>query len=421
MRVSRYRKGSGPRIVKVDTAVTPVSNGVAVGAEGIEPLPGQRWRIYSGSSRQPLATSICSGSRRLKSSKPALPLPAGAAWYSEALDTSTPTVANGLPRSGHLLLQKWVTWQGNEFEKASAPGLRLGPGTYSTGDNEPGFGDWDALSVHTLPTTVAGVMRLLKSGRLEEGQTDRAERSSPLIWLAQLAAMLADDPNAPSSRLAAFKAIHSFPDLLRLGRVRDPQGRPGIGVAERADDLHPLGIATGPGCRSPYGGAGCVGVGKPSGSYELELIFDPSSQAVLAVHTVALKAIPAAWIKAGTVMREVSYLRGKVVLHPNIPPFPRPPRPTLQSVPWHLLRVSGRRVTVGWSSGTCAPGLKPNAVIKAVETPRAVTLMVLVRVVTAEQGLACAGVGLAGTLSTTLASPLGHRSLVHGVVTDRDA
>jgi hypothetical protein len=424
MHVSRYLKGSGPRIVEVDTAVTPVHNGVAVGAEGIEPLPGQRWRIYSESLRQPLATSICSGSRRLESAKRALPLPPGAAWYSEALDTSAPTVANGLPRDrgpAHLLVQKWVTWQGNEYEKDSAPGLRLGPGGYSVGDSEPGFGDWDALRVHTLPTSVASVMRLLKSGRLEQGQTDPAERTSPLIWLAQVAAMLADDPNTPASRLATFKAIYSFPGLVRLGRVRDPQGRLGIAVGERASNLHPLLTATGRGCRSPFGGSGCVSVGKPSGSYELELIFDPSSHAVLAVRTVALSAIPAGWIKAGTVMREVTYLQGKIVLHPGIPPFPRPPQPTVESVPWHLLRVSRRRITVGWSSGTCASTLKPDPSIKAVETPSAVTLMVLVHVVKAGQGILCAGVGLGGTLSTTLASPLGHRSLVHGVVTDRDA
>lgn len=419
MRVSHYLKGSGPRIVRVDTAVAPVDGGIAVGEDGIEPSPGQRWRIYSGSSRQPLATSICAGSRRL-SSGVALPLAPGAAWYSEALDTSTPTVANGLPKSGHLLVQKWVTWQGHEYEKDSAPGLRLGPGGYMVGGSEPGFGDWDPLSVHALPTSAAGVMRLLKSGRLEQGQSDRAERTSPLIWLAQLAAMLADEPSTPASRLAAFKAIYSFPGLLRLGRVRDPQGRSGTAVAERADDLHPLLVATGPGCRSPYGGAGCVGVGTPSGSYELELIFDPSSHAVLAVRTVALSAIPAAWIKAGTLMREVSYLQGKVVLHPDIPPFPSPAQPTFESVPWHLLRVSGRMITVAWRSGTCAPGLKPKPMIKVIETPSTITLMVLVHVVKAGQG-PCAGVGLGGILRTTLASPLGHRSLVHGVVTDRDA
>jgi hypothetical protein len=420
MRVSHYLKGSGPRIVMVQTAVEPSGDGVAVSAEGIEPLPGQRWRIYSGSARQPLATSVCSGSRRLGSSAAGLPLPPGAAWYSEALDTSTPTVANGLPKSGRLLLQKWITWQGNEFQRDSAPGLRLGPGLYGTGDSEPGFGDWDALKVHTLPTSAAGVMRLLKSGRLEAGQTDRAERTSPLIWLAQLAAMLADDPNTPAARSATFKAIYSFPGLLRLGRIRDPRGRAGVAVAERASDLHPLLIATGPGCHSPFGGAGCVGVSEPAGRYELEMIFAPSSHTVLAVRTVALGAIPAAWIKAGTVMHEVSYLQGKVVLHPHIPPFPRPARPALESVPWRLLRVSGRRVKVGWGSGTCDPTLKPHPFIKAVETSSAVTLMVLVHVVRAASGVPCAGVGLGGVVSTTLSSPLGQRKLVHGVVTDRD-
>jgi hypothetical protein len=349
-----------------------------------------------------------------------LPLPRGGAWYSETLDTSASTVANGGRKFPRELVQKWVTWQGNEFQKDSAPGLHLGPGGYTTGDSEPGFGNWDAVSVHTLPVTVAGVLRLLKSGRLEEGQTDRAERRTPLIWLAQLSAMLADDPNSPTARRAAFRAIYSFPGLRRLGPVRDPRGRAGIAVAEDAGNLHPLLVAAGPGCKSPYGGAGCVGVARPAGRYELEMIFDPRRLAILAVRTVALDPIPVAWIKTGTVIYEVSYLQGKLVKHPHIPPAPRPAVPTIESVPRRLVRVSGRQVTVGWGSGTCDPGLKPNPIIEVVETGRTVTLGVLIQVVKAENNVACAGVALGGTVSTKVAYPLGQRKLAHGVVTDHD-
>jgi len=67
VRVIRYLKGRGPRIVRVQTALRMDRNGVVENAEGIEPRAGQRWRIFTGGRRQPFATSICSGSRRLAS------------------------------------------------------------------------------------------------------------------------------------------------------------------------------------------------------------------------------------------------------------------------------------------------------------------------------------------------------------------
>jgi hypothetical protein len=347
-----------------------------------------------------------------------LPLPRGAAWFSQTLDTSAATVANGRLKPQRELLQKWVTWQGDEFAREGPAGSKPYLGSYSTGDSEPGFGDWDALDVHTLPNTAAGVLRLLESGRLEVGQSDRAERTSPLIWLAQLAAMLADDPNTPASRAAAVGAIEGFPGLQRLGQVRDPQGRLGAAVAEVASNLHPLLIAAGKGCRSPYGGAGCVTAAQPNGRYELEMIFDPSDDAVLAVRTVALSAIPAAWIKAGTAIYQVSYLQGRLVTRPRIPPPPRALPPTIESVPWHLARVRGRRLTIRWDSGTCDPSLRPKPRIRVVETKHTITLTVLVHVVKARGSSICVGVGLGGTLSTTLAHPVGNRKIAHGKVTD---
>lgn len=66
-RVSRYLKGTGPRVVRVQTGLRAVRNEVIGNSEGIEPRAGERWRIYSDSARQPFATSICSGSRMLRS------------------------------------------------------------------------------------------------------------------------------------------------------------------------------------------------------------------------------------------------------------------------------------------------------------------------------------------------------------------
>jgi hypothetical protein len=423
-------------VVKVETHVIAGRHGgeYIYTEDGIQPRAGQQWRIYGHRTLSGvITTSLCSGSRQLATVNPSaplapklpapvgsLPLSRGTDWYSEALDTSSATVANAGRKPRRVLIQKWVTWQRYEFRTESWPGSPSDSGDYLTGDNEPGFGDWDALDVHTLPKTAGGVVQLLKSGRLEAGQMDRAERTSPLIWLGQLAAMLADDPNSPAARTAAFTAIDRLPGLRQLGQIRDPQGRIGIGVAERASNLHPLLVPAGKGCAGPDGGAGCVSVVKPRGRYELQMTFDPTTHTVLAVRTIAVSAIPAAQIKAGTAIYEVSYLQGKVVAHPHIPPPPHPVPATTQSVPWHLAHMSGRRVTVRWSSGTCNPSLPPKPRIAVAETNSAVTLRVLVHVLKGGGNSICAGVGLGGTLSTTLAHLLAGRRLTHGKVTDHD-
>lgn len=64
MRVSRYLKGHGPSIVKVQTAIARTATGYSTGEDGIQPIAGQHWLIFSTGSRQPLDTSICDGSRR---------------------------------------------------------------------------------------------------------------------------------------------------------------------------------------------------------------------------------------------------------------------------------------------------------------------------------------------------------------------
>lgn len=60
VRVMRYLKGHGPGVVSVMTGVTPHN---VVNEDGIEPLAGQHWRIYTQSRRMPYQTSICDGSK----------------------------------------------------------------------------------------------------------------------------------------------------------------------------------------------------------------------------------------------------------------------------------------------------------------------------------------------------------------------
>ena len=65
VRVIRYLKGRGPRMVRVETADTRVHGGIRTAEDGITPGAGQRWKIYSSSKRSPYQTSICAGSRQV--------------------------------------------------------------------------------------------------------------------------------------------------------------------------------------------------------------------------------------------------------------------------------------------------------------------------------------------------------------------
>lgn len=65
IRIVRYLKGSGPRIVTVITAATQNGSTVSLNEDGIQAQAGQRWRIYATTQRIPYNTSICAGSTRL--------------------------------------------------------------------------------------------------------------------------------------------------------------------------------------------------------------------------------------------------------------------------------------------------------------------------------------------------------------------
>jgi hypothetical protein len=77
VRVVRYLKGSGPRKVKVTTAAVITNRGAIVAEDGIEPQVGEIWKIYTDSRRQPFGTSICAGSRMVRSSRVALDIWSG--------------------------------------------------------------------------------------------------------------------------------------------------------------------------------------------------------------------------------------------------------------------------------------------------------------------------------------------------------
>ena len=68
VRVTKYVRGGGPDVVRVDTGVSLDSGVARVEEDGIMPAPGQRWMIVSDSKHPPLTTSVCAGSRQLKGS-----------------------------------------------------------------------------------------------------------------------------------------------------------------------------------------------------------------------------------------------------------------------------------------------------------------------------------------------------------------
>jgi hypothetical protein len=67
-RVTRYLKGSGPRIVRVATGHIRRADGTgSVTSVSIVAARGQRWRIFArGSARRVLQSNVCDGSRPLR-------------------------------------------------------------------------------------------------------------------------------------------------------------------------------------------------------------------------------------------------------------------------------------------------------------------------------------------------------------------
>lgn len=124
VRVDHYVKGTGPPVVSVDTGVTAAGGAESANEDGIQPHAGEHWQLFTSSSSQPYGTSLCAGSRPLRVGG-TLPLPEGAAWFSETVDTSSPTVVSNRP-AGMELLRKWLLWSGELFARHSQKGLRRG-------------------------------------------------------------------------------------------------------------------------------------------------------------------------------------------------------------------------------------------------------------------------------------------------------
>ena len=67
-RVERYRKGAGPRVVRVQTGTIRRADGTgSTTSVALFVKRGERWRIFArGSASRVLKTTVCDGSRRLR-------------------------------------------------------------------------------------------------------------------------------------------------------------------------------------------------------------------------------------------------------------------------------------------------------------------------------------------------------------------
>ncbi len=70
-RVTRYVKGSGPRVVRVSTGeIKHADGGGVVTSVSIHVVRGEKWRIFAQrTSKDVLTTSVCDGSVRLAKPK----------------------------------------------------------------------------------------------------------------------------------------------------------------------------------------------------------------------------------------------------------------------------------------------------------------------------------------------------------------
>jgi hypothetical protein len=66
-RVTRYRKGSGPRVVRVATGTVRRADGTgSTSSVSLFVRKGERWRVFArGSARKLLRSNLCDGSRKL--------------------------------------------------------------------------------------------------------------------------------------------------------------------------------------------------------------------------------------------------------------------------------------------------------------------------------------------------------------------
>jgi hypothetical protein len=151
-------------------------------------------------------------------------------------------------------------------------------GGNETRDESHGAGGLSYLDLSTLPTDPAALRRMIEERTVEGGPPGNAET------FTIVGDLLRETYAPPELRAALFEIASELPGVELIGTVEDPMGREGIAVAYPSDGiLH-------------------------------ELIFDPTTSALLAERTVVADPGEAnLQVPAGTVVGWAAYLASGIV------------------------------------------------------------------------------------------------------------
>lgn len=135
------------------------------------------------------------------------------------------------------------------------------------------------LNTSELPTRPEALRKLIEARKipLVDGPPGEAET------FTLIGDMLRTTYLPPAFRAALYRVVAELPEVELMGRVRDPVGRMGIGVAFT------------------------------KGSVTHQLIFDPETSALLGERDVAARRMPELHASAGTEISSTAYLESKVV------------------------------------------------------------------------------------------------------------
>ncbi len=290
------------------------------------------------------------------------PLKSGQAWYSSARALISSQLFSGADgqharpaiQASVLEVEKWFPAQGLERSVSVSLSPLLTGSTWGGGSpsDAAGFGDWDALpnfkatagpttALHALTHGTAGFLGYPKNNRSVADQN-----SSAFTILARAAAILGDEPVTPAAREAVLRTLARLPHLGYLEHVRDPLGRAGVAITATTSNIKAFAHA------GPQ-------------SYQLELIFNPSTGTVLGDRTIATIPIPALHVHAGQVLFSWAYRLTRLVSTATI----RSPRQLYGAMNNDTRRVAAQRRHLQAPGGACHPAPPATAQATTGATP----------------------------------------------------
>ena len=312
VRVLRYLKGSGPKTVRVVTAVTITGNGLSVAEDGIEPQAGEIWKLYTQSRHQPFETSMCGGSVSMSTGQTALEL-----WHGfPARARRRPVIALGEgvvldPPTGFPNDETKVAYSEGRFVlRAPVPAGPATVGRWQISSPADAFARLRATERARGPEMPALVIRRVQLSTATF-LTDRGRQRLP-AWQFSF-----KDVARPASVLAlAAPYLFMPPPLLQLG----PPG-PGNSIEDSARS-------------NPTGTAIAISfVGDPAGNGPCDASYSASAVANRRAVAFTITAhAPAA--SSPTVCAGVGYMRTAIL---------------------HLTKPLGRRVLISSTDGGAVP------------------------------------------------------------------